>query len=126
MRPWWDTVDTVAAQLCGGYFEKYPALLEPIIENWRRSNNLWVCRSSILLQLKKKENTDERLLFSTISHLCEEREFFIEKAIGWALREYSKTNPAAVLNYIEQNELRPLSRREGLKWIKEKDGSPPV
>lgn len=60
------------------------------------------------------------LLFETIDDLKGEKEFFIEKAIGWALREYSKTNPHAVLRYLEQTDVRPLSRREGLKWLKNK------
>ncbi|ARI79203.1 hypothetical protein HM131_12785 [Halobacillus mangrovi] len=119
-KSWWDTVDMIASNLCGDYFKKYPDMLEPITEQWRHSSNLWVRRSSLLHQLKFKEQTNEKLLFETIDVLKDEKEFFIEKAIGWALREYSKTNAQAVINYLDHTKCRPLSRREGLKWLKNK------
>ncbi|WP_079480915.1 DNA alkylation repair protein [Halobacillus salinus] len=117
---WWDTVDVLAAKLCGGYFLMYPDQLIPVTKEWRQSDNMWVRRSSVLHQLKFKDMTDERLLFETVEVLKNEKEFFIEKAIGWALREYSKTAPEAVQDFINNTELRPLSRREGLKWMKNK------
>ncbi|MGI8314076.1 DNA alkylation repair protein [Halobacillus mangrovi] len=119
-KSWWDTVDMIGSNLCGEYFKKYPDMLKPITEKWRHSRNLWVRRSSILHQLKYKGQTNEKLLFETIDVLKDEKEFFIEKAIGWALREYSKTNSEAVVNYLDYTECRPLSRREGLKWLKNK------
>ncbi|KHE69201.1 DNA alkylation repair protein [Halobacillus sp. BBL2006] len=119
-KPWWDTVDMIASNLCGDYFRKYPEYLVPITEKWSRSDHLWVRRSSLLHQLKFKSNTNEKLLFETIDVLKGEKEFFIEKAIGWVLREYSKTNPEAVESYLNSTECRPLSRREGLKWMKKK------
>ncbi|WP_281975120.1 DNA alkylation repair protein [Halobacillus litoralis] len=119
-KPWWDTVDMIATHLCGGYFKRYPELLIPLTKEWSRSPHMWVRRSSLLHQLKFKEQTDEVLLFETIDSLKHEKEFFIEKAIGWALREYSKTNPDAVVRFLEKTECRPLSRREGLKWLKNK------
>lgn len=115
---WWDTVDTLAAKLCGTYFLTYSDQLVPVTKQWCQSENMWVRRSSLLHQLKFKEETNERLLFETIEALKNEREFFIEKAIGWALREYSKTEPEVVQRFIEKTDLRPLSRREGLKWMK--------
>lgn len=115
---WWDSVDMIASNLCGAFFKQHPHLLVPITEEWRRSHDMWVRRSSLLHQLKFKELTNERLLFETIDILKHEQEFFLEKAIGWSLREYSKTNPDAVKSYIETTELRPLSRREGLRWLK--------
>ncbi|UOQ43232.1 DNA alkylation repair protein [Halobacillus salinarum] len=117
---WWDTVDMIAANLCGEYFRRFPEYLVPVTESWRSSTNMWVRRSSLLHQLSYKEKTNEALLFSTVDLLKEEKEFFIEKAIGWALREYSKTEPERVINYLEQTDCRPLSRREGLKWLKNK------
>ena len=117
---WWDTVDMIAAKLCGRYLFTYPSMLEPVTKEWRLSENLWVRRSSVLHQLKYKEQTQEELLFDTVRTLKDEREFFIEKAIGWALREYSKTNPDAVQTFLATNDVRPLSRREGLKWVKTK------
>ncbi|RDY71312.1 hypothetical protein DXT76_08325 [Halobacillus trueperi] len=119
-KPWWDTVDMIASTLCGGYFFRYEDKLRPFTEEWRESDHLWVRRSSVLHQLKYKEKTDGLLLFETIDSLKHEKEFFIEKAIGWALREYSKTDARAVIDYLEREEVRPLSRREGLKWLKSK------
>ncbi|MGR9050362.1 DNA alkylation repair protein [Halobacillus faecis] len=119
-KPWWDTVDMIASTLCGEYFLRYEDKLRPYTEEWRESDHLWVRRSSVLHQLKYKEKTDAPLLFETIDALKHEKEFFIEKAIGWALREYSKTDAAAVIDYLNQEEVRPLSRREGLKWLKNK------
>lgn len=70
-----------------------------------------------MFQLKYKERTDEKLLFDYILRSADSDEFFIQKAIGWALREYSKTNPQAVRQFIGEHELKPLSRREGLKIL---------
>lgn len=119
-KPWWDTVDPIASNLCGRYFLRYPDKLAPFTEAWQKSDHMWVRRSSLLHQLKYKEKTDEELLFRTIDTLKSEKEFFIEKAIGWALREYSKTNAEAVVRFLETTDVRPLSRREGLKWLKNK------
>ncbi|GGF12403.1 hypothetical protein GCM10010954_08880 [Halobacillus andaensis] len=117
---WWDTVDMISSNLCGQYFKFHSENLRPLTERWSHSSNLWVRRASVLFQLKSKEHTDEELLFQTIRTLRHEKEFFIEKAIGWSLREYSKTSPSAVAAFIHKQELRPLSRREGLKWMKQK------
>ncbi|SFG35656.1 DNA-7-methylguanine glycosylase [Halobacillus alkaliphilus] len=117
---WWDTVDMIASKLCGGYFKRYPERLRPITENWSHSSNLWVRRSSMLHQLKYKEATNKELLFETACQLKDEKEFFIEKAIGWALREYSKTDTDAVVQLLESVSFRPLTKREGLKWAKNK------
>ncbi|SEH69499.1 3-methyladenine DNA glycosylase AlkD [Halobacillus karajensis] len=119
-KPWWDTVDRIAAHLCGGYFQRYPEKLRSYTEEWRASDHLWLRRSSLLHQLKYKGNTDVELLFETIGKLKQEHEFFIEKAIGWALREYSKTDAEAVIRFLNEIEVRPLSRREGLKWVRNK------
>jgi 3-methyladenine DNA glycosylase AlkD len=119
-KSWWDTVDPIASNLCGGYFLRYPDKLSPYTEAWRKADHMWVRRSSVLHQLKYKEKTEEALLFRTIDTLKSEKEFFIEKAIGWALREYSKTNAEAVVHFLETTDVRPLSQREGLKWLKNK------
>ncbi|MCP3026299.1 DNA alkylation repair protein [Halobacillus sp. A5] len=117
---WWDTVDMISSNLCGRYFQVHSDQLPTITKKWAQSYDLWVRRASLLFQLKMKEETDEGLLYDTILTLRHEKEFFIEKAIGWALREYSKTNPASAAAFIRKHPLRPLSRREGLKWIKSK------
>ena len=74
-------------------------------------------RLSIILQLSEKENTDEEMLTKSILHDLETDEFFIQKAIGWSLRQYSKTNPDWVEAFISEVELSPLAKREGLKQI---------
>ena len=78
---------------------------------------MWLNRSAILFQLGYKTRTDESILFEQCLAHKESKEFFIQKAIGWALREYSKTNPDAVLNFVNSNQLKPLSTREALKRL---------
>ncbi|WP_051254592.1 DNA alkylation repair protein [Halobacillus kuroshimensis] len=119
-KPWWDTVDMIASHLCGEYFKLYPQQLRPYTEQFRDSDFMWLRRAALLFQLKYKGETDQALLFETILCLKDEKEFFIEKAIGWALREYSKTDHDAVIDFLSTHECRPLSRREGLKWLKNK------
>lgn len=116
-KSWWDTVDYIAARLVGGYFIKYPTQIKPITEKWMSSGNKWLQRSALLFQLKYKKNTDEKLLYDYITRLAEHKDFFIRKAIGWILREYSKTNPKSVEKFIKSHTISPLSVKEGLKRI---------
>jgi len=116
-KSWWDTVDYIAIKLVGHYFTKYPDLINPTSEKYIASNNIWLNRTAILFQLKYKENTDEELLYHTITCFKNSKEFFILKAIGWALREYSKTYPKKVLNFVQNNQLASLSKREALRII---------
>lgn len=117
-KSWWDTVDYIAANLVGKHFQKYPELILPITNNWATSNNIWLQRTSILFQLKYKSKTDLPLLFKYILIHSKSKDFFIRKAIGWALREYSRTDPNAVVNFVNSNKLSGLSTREALKRIK--------
>ncbi len=119
-KSWWDTVDWLATRIVGVRFRQDPELIIPNYSRWMASGNFWLQRVCILFQLKYKQETDEKLLFSTIQELSESDEFFIQKAIGWALREQSKTDPAVVQKFIDENELAPLSRREALKVISKK------
>src|SRR5699024_9475553 len=91
-KSWWDTVDAIATHLVGELFAKYPHLITEKGDNWLRLENIWLQRSMILFQLKYKEKTNEDLLYSIIKQLKHIDEFFIQKAIGWSLREHSKTN----------------------------------
>jgi 3-methyladenine DNA glycosylase AlkD len=116
-KSWWDTVDWLATRIVGVRFRQNPELISSTHSRWIKSGNIWLQRVSVLFQLKYKDKTDMKLLFSTIQELSESDEFFIQKAIGWALREYSKTDPAVVQKFIDENELAPLSRREALKVI---------
>ncbi len=119
-KSWWDTVDFIAINLVGIYFEQYDGLIIPVTEKWMRSGNIWLQRSSLLFQLKYKKQTDTSLLFSYILRLAGSKEFFIRKAIGWVLRELSKTDPENVIEFVNNHQLAPLSKREALKRINRK------
>ena len=116
-KSWWDTVDRISKNLVGSYFIKFPNKRDQYLKLWLDSNNIWLQRTCILFQLAYKENTDYKLLFDIITELKGIDEFFIQKAIGWALREYSKVDVERVKDFIENHELSPLSKREGLKYI---------
>jgi 3-methyladenine DNA glycosylase AlkD len=116
-QSWWDTVDGIASDWLSVYFIKFPAQTIPVTSKWNGSKNIWLQRSSILFQKKYKANTNTELLSNYILHLKDSAEFFIQKAIGWALREYSKTNPSWVKAFVSKHQLAPLSKREALKII---------
>jgi 3-methyladenine DNA glycosylase AlkD len=115
IRSWWDTVDTLAVKLAGEYFKKWPQNIHTIISSWNKSGNMWLNRAAILFQLKYKSKTDEQLLYNIIMQHLHSNEFFIQKAIGWALREYNYTNNPSVKTFIASVELKPLSKREAMK-----------
>lgn len=115
-KSWWDSVDSIAPQV-GELARNYPELVEENINHWSKHDNFWLRRASILFQLKYKNETNEALLYKYMVKNADSKEFFIQKAIGWALREYSKTNPESVKAFIEGNQLAPLSIREGSKYL---------
>ena len=117
-KSWWETVDFIAVKLMGNYFKTFPELKEMYIDKWLKSNNIWLQRSALLFQLKYKEGLDTQLLSKCIVSLLGSKEFFINKAIGWVLREYSRTNPEWVVNFTQKKALNPLSKREALRLIK--------
>ncbi|OCT10521.1 DNA alkylation repair protein [Paenibacillus pectinilyticus] len=117
---WWDSVDTIADHLIGYHFQRFPELIPAYVAKWLASDNMWLQRTAILFQLKYKKKTDVTLLFHCITVMADSKEFFIRKAIGWALREYSKTDAAAVQSFVASTELSPLSVREALKVIERK------
>jgi 3-methyladenine DNA glycosylase AlkD len=119
-KSWWDTVDYLAVNLVGPYLQKYPETQPELTEKWMDSGNIWLQRTCLLFQLKYKQQTDMQLLDSFISRLSQSKEFFIRKAIGWALREYSKTDAQFVRDYVASNPLSGLSQREALKWLANK------
>jgi 3-methyladenine DNA glycosylase AlkD len=119
-KSWWDTVDGIAGWLVGPLFNKYPDLIGPKTDQWMNSGNIWLQRTCLLYQLNYKKNTDTEILFRFIEQLSGESSFWIRKAIGWVLREYSKTNPEAVLKFVNTHQLSPLSRKEALKVISRK------
>lgn len=115
---WWDITDSMAAGVVGDYLKKYPHHLDTM-DAWIADENFWIRRTAIIYQLKYKDKTDFTRLTRYMEQCAHEKEFFIRKAIGWALREYSKYNPKAVSHWIEKNDtlLSGLSKREGMKWI---------
>jgi 3-methyladenine DNA glycosylase AlkD len=115
-KSWWDSVDSIAP-LVGELAQKYPELVEETINHWSVDDNYWLRRVAILFQLKYKQQTNEALLYDYMVKNADSKEFFLQKAIGWALREYSKTNPESVKAFIEGNQLAPLSIREGSKYL---------
>ncbi|WP_394150226.1 DNA alkylation repair protein [Vibrio maritimus] len=119
-KAWWDTVDMLATHIVASLFQRFPIEAASFIQKWRESDNIWLRRTAILYQLKFKQNTDEALLFDIIGENLDDKEFFVQKAIGWSLREYSKTEPAAVVQFIESQKIEGLAKREGLKWLKAK------
>ncbi len=116
---WWDLVDSLATHQIGGLLRRYPEPMKATILAWSRDANLWRRRAAILSQNSFKAATDEALLLACIEPNLSERDFFIRKGIGWALREYAKTNSDAVRRFVRahEGEMSPLSRREALKHL---------
>ncbi|MBC2388958.1 DNA alkylation repair protein [Listeria booriae] len=114
-EPWWDTVDLLASTLVGGHLQLYPDMIEAHNTKWIDGDDIWLARTAILFQLKYKDKTDAALLFANCEKWLDSDEFFIQKAIGWALRQYAKFDANAVLAFVESHDLAPLSRREALK-----------
>jgi 3-methyladenine DNA glycosylase AlkD len=116
-KSWWDSVDPLATNITGILCAKYPELVQSHILSWAKSDDIWLARVAVLFQLRYKENTDTELLTLIISKNSHNKEFFIAKAIGWALREYSKTNKEWVKLFLDCNILQPLSVREASKYL---------
>jgi 3-methyladenine DNA glycosylase AlkD len=114
-KSWWETVDVLSPRIIGYMFLTNPELVPLYAEKWIENENIWLQRAAILYQLKYKEKTDEERLFRYILRRASSDEFFVQKAIGWALREYAKTQPDNVKNFVSQHPLKPLSEREALK-----------
>ncbi|HTC50851.1 MAG TPA: DNA alkylation repair protein [Steroidobacteraceae bacterium] len=116
---WWDYVDDIAAHRVGPILRDYPAPLRRRMLAWSRSDNLWKRRTSIICQLGFKQDTDLELLYACIEPSLDSREFFLRKAIGWALRQYARTDPAEVKRYVRRNRerLSGLSLREAQKHL---------
>lgn len=116
---WWDYVDDIASRRIGPILKGYPAPMRRKMLSWSKSNNLWKRRTSILCQLGFKAETDLDLLYACIEPSIGSREFFLQKAIGWALRQYAWTDGAEIQKYVRLNRalLSALSCREALKNI---------
>jgi 3-methyladenine DNA glycosylase AlkD len=116
---WWDYVDDIASHRVGPILKDYPAPMRRKMLSWSRSNNLWKRRTAIICQLGFKADTDLALLYACIEPSLGSREFFLQKAIGWALRQYAWTDGAEIKKYVRLNRTRlsALSCREALKNI---------
>jgi len=117
-KSWWDTVDTLAAHTVGPLVTRHPTLVATM-DAWIGDENLWLARTAILHQLRYRDHTDAERLFRYCRAQAGHQDFFIRKAIGWALREYAKTDPIAVTSFVrsQESQLSPLSVREALKNI---------
>ena len=115
---WWDTVDAFAKYIVGGYLQQFPENTFKTIERFSNADNMWLNRTAIIFQLGYKEKTNFDLLKAECEKHKHSKEFFIQKAIGWALREYSRFNPNGVLNYVNNTDLKPLSTKEAIRNIK--------
>lgn len=117
-KSWWDSVDDSAANLMGKLVQKYPHLVTHM-DNWITDTNMWRRRTALIFQLRYKKDTDLQRLFDYILCCAHEKEFFIRKAIGWALREYSKHNPEAVRTFLKEygHKLSSLSLKEAKKYL---------
>jgi len=116
IKSWWDSIDSIAP-LVGYMVMKHPELKEEKIALWIESDNIWLKRLSIIFQLKFKMDTDLKFLECAIKKNAFTGEFFVDKAIGWQLRELSKTNKEWVRQFMKENQLSKLSIREGSKYI---------
>jgi 3-methyladenine DNA glycosylase AlkD len=116
-KSWWDTVDTIAGGTVGVHFQRFPEVREKYLAKWRASDNFWLRRTAILFQLNYKKETDFELLCEIIRENLDSKEFFINKAIGWSLRQYARIDPKAVTKFVKSTPLHPLSRREAMKHL---------
>lgn len=113
---WWDTVDGLATRVTGPLVAAEPELVR-VMDEWIESENLWLARVAILHQMHFKENTDVERLYRYCERRAGDTDFFIRKAIGWILRQYAKTDAAAVRAFVARTGLSPLSKREALKNV---------
>jgi 3-methyladenine DNA glycosylase AlkD len=116
---WWDLVDGLA-HVVGELLRSHPRQMRPLMRRWSTDDHLWKRRVSIICQNAFKKDTDLDLLYANIEPNFGDRDFFIRKAIGWALRAYAWTDPEEVARYVRahETELSGVSRREALKNIR--------
>jgi len=113
---WWDSVDSTNTHVISKFFLTFPEFIDEYTYKWNRSSNKWLKRMSILFQLTYHEKTNTTLLTNYIEHCQLEEDFFIRKAIGWALRTYAYTDPKWVIKFVKTHaQLSNLSKREALK-----------
>ena len=116
-KSWWDSVDLLASNTAGTFAKKYPEIFEPTRKQWIQSDNIWLNRSAMIFQLKwAKEQRTDMLAEAIIPHLSNP-EFFLQKAIGWSLRQMSKFYPNWVIAFLEEHQIQGLALREASKYL---------
>ena len=115
-KSWWDTVDPLATGFVGALVAAHPRLRTDM-DAWSTDENLWLVRTAILHQLHHGAATDTDRLFGYCSRQAGHPDFFVRKAIGWALRQYARTDPDAVRTFVDRHPLSPLSVREATKHL---------
>jgi 3-methyladenine DNA glycosylase AlkD len=113
---WWDHVDGVAPRIRDLLLAS-PEAMAPVLRDWARSPDRWLRRSAVIAQLGAKDRTDTALLTEVVEVNAADPEFFVRKAIGWALRDFARTDPDWVRRFLAEHELSPLSRREAAKHL---------
>jgi 3-methyladenine DNA glycosylase AlkD len=113
---WWDHVDELAHRV-GELLREHPGEVRPAVGAWQRSPDRWLRRASVICQLGFRDHTDRELLTSAIEANADDPDFFLRKAIGWALRDYARTDPEWVRAFVAQHRLSPLSVREATKHL---------
>ncbi len=116
-KSWWDTVDVLAPRLAGKVFLRFPEKIDTYTARWITSDNFWLQRSALIFQLSYKTKTDQARLFAYCELCKDSKEFFIQKAIGWALRQYARTAPQPVRDFVALTPLASLSKREAMKHL---------
>ena len=117
-KSWWDTVDLLSSNVVGKFGQRFPEKMLDVIEEWSEEKSFWLHRATIIFQLRYKKQTNLNILSSQIIRFQSNKEFFIQKAIGWSLREYAKTDSNWVKNFVEENCIKGLAKREALKHMK--------
>ena len=121
---WWDYVDAIAGRGVGTMLAAHPRATKAVLREWAGDDDIWKRRTAILAQLLSRKATDTTLLADAIRPSIGSPEFFLRKAIGWALREYAKTDPAWVTAFVETHAgLSDLSRREALKHLERRNAA---
>jgi len=116
-KSWWDTVDGIAPNVVGKFARVFPEQMKETLKRWESHDSFWIRRACLIFQLRYRNDTDLALLQYFISRFKPERKFFIQKAIGWSLREVSKWNPTWVTEVVQAEQLTGLAKREASKYI---------
>lgn len=116
---WWDLVDDVASHLVGAVLLAHHDETAPIVRSWAGSDDPWLRRTAVICQLGAQDRTDAELLTAAIDANLDDRDFFVRKAIGWALRQHARVDPDWVRSFVAQrsDRLSPLSQREALRHL---------